>query len=44
MGEFRKKPKGMLMGRDLRPRPMKISKEEFDKRYEKIFGKKQEKR
>jgi len=36
----RKKPKGLLMGKDLRPRPMSISKDEFDKRWDKIFGSK----
>ncbi len=32
----RKKPKGLLMGRDIRPRPH--NKEMFDNNYEKIFG------
>lgn len=38
--EFRSKAKGLLMGRDIRPRPMSVSKDEFDKSYERIFGKK----
>ena len=40
MSEFRSKAKGLLMGRDIRPRPMSVSKEEFDASYERIFGKK----